>query len=77
MKSIKIIVSILFVLFIGISSALAQESIAMENLTEAQNELLLAQRKLIKENRETIKASLTTEQLEIRIQGPGLNGPYV
>lgn len=65
MKSFKIFSTLLFFLFIGISSVQSQNNEVMQNLTQEQQQLMKQQRELVVANREAFKATLTAEQLSI------------
>lgn len=65
MKSFKIFLTVLILLFVGISSIHAQNNEVMQNLTQEQQQLMKQQRELVVANREAFKATLSAEQLAI------------
>lgn len=65
MKFVNIIKLLMLGIFINSTALIAQEGIDKKDLTKVQLNLLNEQRTLIKTNRETFKASLSTEQLAI------------
>ncbi|MCM2301544.1 MAG: hypothetical protein NDI80_02870 [Flavobacteriaceae bacterium] len=65
MKSFKIFLTALILLFVGISGIHAQNNEVMQNLTQEQQQLMKQQRALVVANREAFKATLSAEQLAI------------
>lgn len=65
MKSFKIFLTVLILLFVGLSSIHAQNNEVMQNLTQEQQQLMKQQRALVVANREAFKATLSAEQLAI------------
>lgn len=70
MKSLKIIAVLVFGILLGVSSINAQQygdsgQLKLKNLTKEQQQLFQEQQALIAQNRETLKASFSEEQLAI------------